>query len=94
MLPLVGVLTRAGVAVWIDREGIRGGESYAAEINDAIERSAALVLMCSATSLASRNVKQEIALAWEYERPYGPLLLEAVAIPGDVKYWLTAAQWI
>ncbi|MHB8644498.1 MAG: ATP-binding protein, partial [Thermomicrobiales bacterium] len=31
---------------------------------------------------------------WEYERPYLPLLLESVTIPDDLKYWLTAAQWI
>src|SRR3954454_16909517 len=94
VLPLVDVLTRAGVGVWIDREGIHGGANYAREIAEAIKGSAALVLMASSLSLASRNVKQEIAVAWEYERPYLPLLLEAVTIPDDVKYWLTAAQWI
>jgi hypothetical protein len=39
-------------------------------------------------------VKQEVAVAWEYERPYLPLLLEPVTIPDDLKYWLTAAQWV
>jgi hypothetical protein len=91
VLPVVDALERAGIAVWIDREGIHGGENYAREIADAIEQCAAFVLMTSTASLASRNVKQEIALAWEYERPYLPLLLEPVAIPKDVKYWLTAA---
>ncbi len=33
-------------------------------------------------------------MAWEYERAYLPLLLEAVTIPDDLKYWLTAAQWV
>ncbi len=94
VLPIVAALERVGVPVWIDRDGIGGGENYASEINAAIERCAALVLMCSEHSLTSRNVKQELALAWEHERPYVPLLLEAVTIPGDVKYWLTAAQWI
>ncbi|HEY7907901.1 MAG TPA: AAA family ATPase [Thermomicrobiales bacterium] len=94
VMPVVAALRGAGVPVWLDQQGIAGGENYAAEINDAIQHCAALVLMCSAASLASRNVKQEIALGWEYERPYVPLLLEPVTIPGDVKYWLTAAQWI
>jgi tetratricopeptide (TPR) repeat protein len=94
VLPVVDALERAGIAVWIDREGIHGGENYAREIADAIEQCAAFVLMTSTASLASRNVKQEIALAWEYERPYLPLLLEPVTIPKDVKYWLTAAQWM
>jgi hypothetical protein len=94
VLPLVDALQRAGVAVWLDRAGIRGGASYGREIAGAIKGCAALVLMASPLSLASRNVRQEIALAWEYERPYVPLLLEPVAIPDDVKYWLTAAQWV
>ncbi len=94
VLPLVDALTRASIAVWLDREGIRGGANYGREIAEAIKDCAALVLMTSPLSLASRNVRQEIALAWEYERPYVPLLLEPVAIPDDVKYWLTAAQWV
>lgn len=92
-MPVVEALRRAGVPVWPDQQGISGGENYALEITEAIARSAAL-LMCSAASLASRNVKQEIALAWKFERPYVPLLLEAVIIPKDVMYWLEAAQWI
>ncbi len=94
VLPLVDALARAGVPVWIDREGTHGGESYAPLIASAISRAAAFILMASALSLDSRNVKQEIAVAWEYERPYLPLLLEPVAIPDDVRYWLTAAQWV
>ena len=94
VLPMVDALERAGIGVWIDRDGIHGGANYGREIAEAVKGAAALVLMASALSLASRNVKQEIAVAWEYERPYLPLLLEPVAIPDDVKYWLTAAQWV
>src|SRR3954447_145355 len=94
VLPLVDALTRAGIPVWVDREGIHGGANYGREIAEAIKGAAAFVLMASPMSLASRNVKQEVAVAWEYERPYLPLLLEPVAIPDDLKYWLTAAQWV
>jgi len=94
VLPLVDAMTRVGIGVWIDREGIHGGANYGEEIAGAIRDSAALVLMTSARSLASRNVKQEIALAWDFERPYVPLLLESVTIPTDVRYWLTTAQWV
>ena len=94
VLPLVDRLERAGVKTWIDREGIHGGANYALEIAEAIEQASVLVLMCSEASLASRNVKQEIALGWRFEKPYLPLLLEPVEIPKDVAYWLEAAQWV
>ncbi len=94
VMPVVAALQRAGVAVWLDQQGIAGGESYGREITEAIRSSAALVLMASAASLASRNVVQEVALAWRFERTYLPLLLEAVTIPDELAYWLEAAQWI
>ncbi|MGI8855586.1 MAG: AAA family ATPase, partial [Thermomicrobiales bacterium] len=94
VLPVVEALRSAGVTVWLDQQGIAGGANYGAEIADAIKNAAALALMCSAASLASRNVKQEVALAWRFERPYVPLLLEAVTIPDDLAYWLEASQWV
>src|SRR3954447_12879830 len=92
--PIVAALEGAGVPVWLDREGIAGGANYALAIAEAIQGCAALVLMVSAASLASRNVRQELALAWRGERSYVPLLLEPVAIPNEVAYWLEAAQWV
>lgn len=84
--PLVAALTRAGISVWLDQSAIEGGANYAMEIAEGIERCAALMLMCSAASFASRNVRQEIALGWKYERPYVPLLLEPVTIPKEIEY--------
>ncbi|HET7036646.1 MAG TPA: AAA family ATPase, partial [Thermomicrobiaceae bacterium] len=94
VLPVVERLEAAGVTTWVDREGIHGGANYALEIAEAIEHAEALLLMCSDASLASRNVKQELALAWRFEKPYLPLLLDPVEIPKDVAYWLEGAQWI
>jgi predicted ATPase len=94
VLHVVEALRAAGLQVWIDQEAIPGGTVYAPEIVGGIERCHALVLMCSAASLASPNVRQEIALAWKYRRPYLPLLLEPVAIPREVEYWLEGSQWV
>ena len=94
VLPLVDRLEAAGVKTWIDRDGIHGGANYAQEIAEAIKDAALLVLMASPASLASRNVKQEMALGWRFEKPYLPLLLDPVTIPDDVAYWLEASQWI
>ncbi|MGI8855313.1 MAG: AAA family ATPase [Thermomicrobiales bacterium] len=94
VLPVVERFRQAGIAVWFDQADIGGGTNYGLEIAEGIERCAAFVLLCSAASLASRNVKQEIQLAWKYQRPYLPLLLTPVAIPQDVEYWLEGWQWV
>ncbi len=87
-------LDAIGVEYWLDQADIPGGTSYGPEIVDGIKNAAALVLMCSAASLASRNVKQEIQLAWKHDRPILPLMLEQMFFPDDVSYWLEGAQWI
>ena len=94
VLPIVERLETAGVRVWIDREGIHGGANYAKVISDAIKEASAFVLMASPASLASRNVRQELALGWRFERPYLPLRLDVVDIPDDLAYWLEGSQWI
>ncbi len=94
VLPIVDRLEQAGVKTWIDRDGIHGGANYAKVISDAIRDAAALVLFASPASLASRNVKQELALGWRFEQPYLPLRLDPVEIPDDLAYWLEGSQWI
>jgi predicted ATPase len=39
-------------------------------------------------------VRQEIQLAWRYERPIVPLLLEPITFPDDLAYWLEGHQWV
>ena len=78
----------------MDRTGIAGGASYGREIVTAIRGSTVLLLCCSAAAFASRNVRQEVALAWKHERPILPLLLEPVDVPDELAYWLEAAQWV
>src|SRR5712692_9395281 len=68
VLAIAQTFDRVGVRYWLDKDAIDGGTSYGTEIADAIRNAAAFVLMCSATALASRNVKQELQLAWKYER--------------------------
>lgn len=94
VMPIVAAMERAGVRVWLDRSGIPGGASYGPEIVAAIRESGALILMSSAPAFSSRNVRQEVALAWKHERPILPLLLERVEVPDDLAYWLEAAQWV
>jgi predicted ATPase len=93
-LAIANALQTAGISVWIDREGITGGASYSLEIATAIRTAPVFLLCVTPASLASRNVRQEIALAWKHEKPIMPLLLEPTAIPDALEYWLEATQWI
>ena len=94
VLSLVRDVQGSGIPAWVDQADITGGVSYGPEITSGIKEATALVLMCSAASLASRNVRQEIQLAWRFERPILPVLLEAVTFPDELVYWLEGAQWI
>ena len=94
VLAIVDRLSAAGVSVWLDRARIDGGANYGEEIVRAIRGCKVLMLMCSDASLRSRNVKQEIQVAWKHARPYLPVLLEATEFPEQLEYWLEGWQWI
>ena len=94
VLSVVSILQHSGLAVWMDLEDIGGGASYGPEIVSGIKGADAILLMCSAAALASRNVRQEIQLAWRFGRPILPLRLDPVEFPEDLVYWLEGAQWI
>ena len=66
---IVGRLDLEGVTVWRDKHKILGGGGYGPEIVSAIRQCRLLMVMCSGASMRSRNVKQEIQLAWAYEPP-------------------------
>lgn len=91
---IANVLEEAGIAVWRDEKEILGGECYGPAIVEGIQNSRAIVLMCSDRSFRSKNVNQEIRLAWKYSIPYIPLLLEKISYPEQVEYWLEGNQWI
>jgi non-specific serine/threonine protein kinase len=93
-LHIADLLEANGIAVWIDRKSIVGGASWSAEIVRGVKDCAALVILCSASSLASRNVQQEVQLGWESDRPILPVLLERTPLPEAIEYALAGRQWV
>jgi predicted ATPase len=91
---IADTLEAKGVTVWIDRKSIAGGTSWSAEIVRGIESCSALLVLCSTVSARSRNVQQEVQLAWERDRPILPLLLENVRMPPAMEYALAGRQWV
>jgi len=93
-LAVADALEAAGFRVWLDRRGIAGGAEWAEEIATAVRSASALAVLCSTASMASRNVRQELQLAWDFGTPILPLLLEPVEFPDAVAYFLHGRQWI
>lgn len=93
-MQIVEAVQSQGLDVWIDQAGIAGGTAYGTEIANALRDAEAVLLIASDASLASKNVRQEIMLAWRYDKPIIPLILHPLVFPDDVAYWLEGAQWI
>src|SRR3954447_14640090 len=94
VMHIVEVLQRAGVAVWIDFDNIAAGANYGLEIVQAIEGCSAFMLMCTPAAISSRNVRQEIQIAWKADRRYLPLLLQPTTFTKELEYWLEGYQWV
>lgn len=67
---VVRALTTAGVSVWQDKTGIKGGDLYKASIIRGMREASVVLLLCSPHSLASDNVAAELDTAWdEFRKP-------------------------
>ncbi len=91
-LTLVERLRAAGHSVWIDQQGIGAASSWSNEIAEALDNCKAFILLMSETSLASKNVAKELALAAEADKYIIPVELESAAIPTTFKYHLAGLQ--
>ncbi|MGD9711859.1 MAG: tetratricopeptide repeat protein [Thermomicrobiales bacterium] len=56
--------------------------------------AAALILLCTDTSLRDRRIRQHLHLAWRYDRPIIPVLVTPLLVPDEAAYWLEGSQWI
>ncbi len=89
---LTELLASAGLSVWIDQSGIDVATSWSGEIVDAIDNCKALVVLLSPSSVESKNVVREVALAFEKNKKILPLDLEPVTLSRDLQYHLAGIQ--
>lgn len=97
VLHIVEQLEAAGVSVWLDRWRLEAGEHWDVQIVRAIRGCKLVMIACSASSIRSRCVKQEIQVAWRYRRPYLPVLIDSTiksAFPEQFQFFLEGWQWI
>ena len=91
---LINRLEAAGHQVWVDREGIRGGDQWRTQIVEAIENNDVFLLVLSKNSIVSDHVRAEIDLAKESRKKIVPINLQSVEIPSSMKYQLVGLQHI
>ena len=91
-LQLIELLASAGLSVWIDQSGIEAATSWSEEIVNALDSCKAFVIMLSPSSIESKNVVRELALAFEKNKKILPLDLEPVQLPPSMQYHLAGLQ--
>lgn len=79
-------LQRAGYNVWVDRSNLAGGQAWSANIQQAIESCAALVVVASPAALRSPAVRREYEYALKLDRPVlGALARTSFHIPPELR---------
>jgi tetratricopeptide (TPR) repeat protein len=91
---LIQDIEKRGIAVWVDRQDIGGGETWRAAIADAIRSCLAFVIVLSPNSTESKNVSRELSLAESHNRQIIPLLYQLCEIPPTMEYQLAEIQMI
>jgi hypothetical protein len=69
-------LQEAGFAPWVDRSGLIGGQVWSAQISQALERCAAVVVVITRSSMRSVEVRKEYTSALAAGKPVVGLLAQ------------------
>jgi TIR domain/LCCL domain len=87
-------LEQSGVSCWIASRDVRPGADYGAEIIDAIEASASLVLVLSEHANSSEFVKREVERAVSKGKPIFPVRVREVVPSKSLELFISSAEWI
>src|SRR5690349_17742505 len=84
----------AKIRCWIAPRDVAAGAEWAEEIINAIETARIMVLIFSANSNESRQVKREIELAVSRGLTIMPLRLEQIQPTKSMAYYMAGVHWI
>ncbi len=90
---IVRKLEARGASVWYDAE-IEGGADWREIIVDALSNSDMLVIFFSEACNHSRQLKKELAVADNMEKPVIPILIEDTKPKGAYLYELADRNWL
>jgi hypothetical protein len=91
---LIAELEKLGYSVWVDRENIRGGDSWLKSIAEGIDQCNAYLIVLSPNSVASKMVARELTLAFEKQKPIIPLRYKPYTLSSDMEFQLAGTQYI
>ena len=91
---LVSRLEARGVSVWIAPRDISPAADWAEEIIEAISGARLMVLVFSAHSNASPQVRREVERAVHKELPVLPFRIEDIPPSRSLEYFLSSQHWL
>jgi TIR domain len=91
---LVARVEREGIKCWIAPRDIAPSSDWAAEIIDAISKSSTMVLVFSANSNDSPQVRREVERAVHKNVCILPFRIEHVLPSKSLEYFLSAQHWL
>lgn len=87
-------LQEQNITCWIAHRDIVSSTEYAGAIVEAINASSVFVLVFSANSNKSKDVRNELNLAFKKGIPIIPFRIEDVPPSGDAAYYLSSLDWL
>jgi TIR domain len=91
---LVAQVEAAGLRCWIAPRDISPAADWAAEIMDAISQARVMVLVFSASSNVSPQVRREVERAVHKQLPILPFRIEDVLPSKSLEYFLSSQHWL
>ncbi|MEA3266279.1 MAG: toll/interleukin-1 receptor domain-containing protein, partial [Candidatus Fermentibacteria bacterium] len=91
---LVEQLEKNGYKCWISSRDIEAGSDWAECIYNAIDTSAALILVYSGNANDSWQIRNELDIATNLKIPIIPLVFEKSEISKGIKYFTNSHQWL
>jgi TolB-like protein len=83
-----------GVSCWMAPRDVKPGAAYADAIVRAINEASALVLVLSASAMASEHVSREVERAGSKHKPVVAFRVDAANLSAELEYFLSRSQWI
>ena len=91
---IVAYLEQSGIQCWYAPRNIAPGQEWVTAIRDALTAAKVFVLIFTQESNDSRQVMNEVALAFNGAKSMVPLRLTEAPMNAELEYYLTRVHWL